>query len=80
MIERASLSEIKFHTRSLNFAPGRVTHHHIKGAILLYLTIAITFVGLFTFIGSLVLKAFSGLSLDDIHLVVAATGRSSAAF
>ena len=35
------------------------------GAILLYLTIAITFVALSTFIGSLVPKAFSGLSLDD---------------
>ena len=35
------------------------------GAILLYLTIAITFVALFTFIGSLVPKAFSWLSLDD---------------
>ncbi len=31
------------------FAPGRVTHHHIMGAILLYLTIAITFVALLTF-------------------------------
>jgi hypothetical protein len=47
------------------FAPGRVTQHHIMGAILLYLTIAITFVALFTFIGSLVPKAFSGLSLED---------------
>jgi hypothetical protein len=65
MIERASLSENNFHARSLNFAPGCVAHHHIMGAILLYLTIAITFVALFTFIGSLVPKAFSGLSLDD---------------
>jgi hypothetical protein len=47
------------------FAPGRVTQHHIMGAILLYLTIAIIFVALFTFIGSLVPKAFSGLSLED---------------
>jgi Ion channel len=47
------------------FAPGRVTHHHVMGAVLLYLTIAITFVALFTFIGSLVPKAFSGLSLED---------------
>jgi hypothetical protein len=35
------------------------------GTILLYLTIAITFVVLFTFIGTLVPKAFSGWSLDD---------------
>src|SRR4030081_1982707 len=47
MIERALPSEINFHARSLNFAPGRVTHHHIMGAILLYLTIVITFVALF---------------------------------
>jgi hypothetical protein len=47
------------------FAPGRVTFHHIMGAILLYLTIAITFMALFTFIGSVVPGAFSGLSLDD---------------
>jgi hypothetical protein len=47
------------------FAPGRVTHHRVMGAILLYLTIAITFAALFAFIGSLVPKAFSGLSLED---------------
>jgi len=47
------------------FGSGRVTYHHIIGAILLYLTIAITFVALFTFIGSLAPKAFSGLSLED---------------
>src|ERR1700724_3392488 len=47
------------------FAPGRVTHHHVMGAVLLFLTIAITFVALFTFIGSLVPKAFSGLSVED---------------
>jgi Ion channel len=47
------------------FGSGRVTYHHIMGAILLYLTIAITFVALFTFIGSLASEAFSGLSLED---------------
>ena len=47
------------------FGSGRVTYHHIMGAILLYLTIAITFVALFTFIGSLAPKALSGLSLED---------------
>jgi hypothetical protein len=47
------------------FGPGRVTHHHIMGAILLYLTIAIIFVALFTFTGSLVPKAFSGLAVED---------------
>jgi hypothetical protein len=47
------------------FGPGRVTYHHIMGAILLYLTIAVTFVALFTFVGSAVPKAFSGLSVQD---------------
>jgi hypothetical protein len=47
------------------FGPGRVTHHHIMGAILLYLTIAIIFVALFTFVGSAVPKAFSGLAVED---------------
>jgi hypothetical protein len=47
------------------FASGRVTYHHVIGAVLLYLTIAVTFVALFTFVGSLAPKAFSGLSLED---------------
>jgi hypothetical protein len=47
------------------FGPGRVTYHHIMGAVLLYLTVAIIFVALFTFVGTLVPKAFSGLALED---------------
>jgi hypothetical protein len=47
------------------FGPGRVTHHHIMGAILLYLTIAVIFVALFTFVSSLLPKAFSGLAVED---------------
>jgi hypothetical protein len=47
------------------FGPGRVTHHHIMGAILLYLTIAVIFVSLFTFVGSAIPKAFSGLAVQD---------------
>lgn len=47
------------------FAPGRITYHRIVGAILLYLTIAVTFVSLFTFVGLLVPNAFSGLSFED---------------
>jgi Ion channel len=47
------------------FGPGRVTHHHIMGAILLYMTIAVIFVALFTFVGSAVPKAFSGLAVED---------------
>jgi hypothetical protein len=47
------------------FGSGRVTYHHIMGAILLYLTIAIIFVALFTFVGSAIPKAFSGLVVED---------------
>ncbi|HEY3791414.1 MAG TPA: potassium channel family protein [Bradyrhizobium sp.] len=47
------------------FSPGRVTYHHIMGAVLLYLTIAVSFVPLFAFVGSLIPKAFSGMSMQD---------------
>jgi len=47
------------------FAPGRVTYHHVMGAILLYLVIAVSFVPLFAFVGSLLPKAFSGISMQD---------------
>jgi hypothetical protein len=47
------------------FGPGRVNYHHIMGAVLLYLTVAIIFLALFTFVGTLVPKAFSGMSLED---------------
>jgi hypothetical protein len=47
------------------FGPGRVTYHHIMGAILLYLTIAVIFVALFTFVGAAVPQAFSGLAVQD---------------
>ena len=35
------------------------------GAILLYLTIGVTFVALYTFLGLLIPDAFSGISLKD---------------
>jgi hypothetical protein len=47
------------------FAPGRVTHHRIIGAILVYLSIAVIFTALFTMIGLLVPNAFSGMSFED---------------
>jgi hypothetical protein len=47
------------------FSPGRVTYHHIMGAVLLYLVIAVTFVAVFAFVGSLIPKAFSGMSMQD---------------
>src|SRR5216684_3441110 len=47
------------------FASGRVTHHRIIGAILVYLSVAVTFTALFTMIGLLVPKAFSGMLFED---------------
>jgi ion channel len=47
------------------FAPGRVNSHRIVGAILVYLSIATTFVALFTFVGLLIPKAFSGMTFED---------------
>ena len=47
------------------FAPGRVNYHRIVGAILVYLSIAATFVALFTFVGLLIPKAFSGMRFED---------------
>src|SRR5262245_30185469 len=40
------------------FAPGPVTYHRVMGAILLYLAIGWTFVGVFTLVGLLVPNAF----------------------
>jgi hypothetical protein len=47
------------------FAPGRVSYHRIIGAILVYLSVALTFAALFTIVGLLVPQAFSGMVLDD---------------
>jgi hypothetical protein len=48
------------------FAPrGRVTTHHIMGAVLLYLTIAVVFLALFMFVASLIPNAFSGMPMQD---------------
>lgn len=47
------------------FAPGRVTYHRVIGAVLLYLTVAVIFSALYTFIGTLVPEAFSGMKVED---------------
>ncbi|ERF84361.1 two pore domain potassium channel family protein [Bradyrhizobium viridifuturi] len=47
------------------FAPGRVTYHRVIGAILFYLTVAVIFVALYTFIGTLVPDAFAGMKIED---------------
>ena len=47
------------------FAPGRVTYHRIVGAILIYLSVAVIFMALYTIVGLMVPKAFSGIVFDD---------------
>jgi hypothetical protein len=47
------------------FAPGRVTYHRVIGAVLLYLTVAVVFAALYTFVGTLVPTAFSGMKVQD---------------
>jgi hypothetical protein len=47
------------------FAPGRVSYHRIVGAVLVYLSVAVTFSALFTIVGMLVPQAFSGMVLED---------------
>ena len=47
------------------FAKGRVSYHRIVGAILVYLTVAVTFSALFTIVGLSVPNAFSGMLFED---------------
>jgi hypothetical protein len=47
------------------FAAGRITYHRVMGAVLLYLTVAVIFAALFTFVGTLQPKAFAGLAVQD---------------
>jgi hypothetical protein len=47
------------------FGPGRVTYHRVIGAILLYLTLGLTFVAAYTFVGLLAPDAFTGLTVTD---------------
>jgi hypothetical protein len=47
------------------FAPGRITYHRVIGAVLLYLTVAVIFASLYTFVGTLASKAFSGMIVED---------------
>jgi hypothetical protein len=44
------------------FSPGRVNYHRIIGAVLVYLSVALTFVALYSFVGLLVPNAFSGMT------------------
>ncbi len=47
------------------FGPGRVTYHRVIGAVLLYLTLGLTFVAAYTFVGLLDPDAFTGLTVTD---------------
>jgi hypothetical protein len=47
------------------FAAGLINYHRVMGAVLLYLTTAVTLAALFTFVGTLMPKAFSGMTVED---------------
>jgi hypothetical protein len=47
------------------FGAGRITYHRVIGAILLYLTIGIVFVALYTLVGALAPGSFEGISVHD---------------
>lgn len=47
------------------FAEGRVSHHRIVGAVLLYILVALIFVALFVMLGVCQPGAFSNLAFDD---------------
>lgn len=47
------------------FGGGRVTHHRVMGAVLLYLTIAVMFAAMFRLIGAIAPWAFSGMTMAD---------------
>jgi hypothetical protein len=45
------------------FEPGRITYHRVVGAILLYLTIGLVFVALYSLVGAASPHAFNGLTV-----------------
>ncbi|HEX9328908.1 MAG TPA: ion channel [Reyranella sp.] len=45
------------------FEPGRITYHRVVGAILLYLTIGLVFVALYSLVGAASPNAFNGLTV-----------------
>lgn len=55
------------------FAPGPVTLHRINGAILLYLTIGMTFAGLYTLIALSATGAITGLNVADTRSLASTT-------
>jgi voltage-gated potassium channel Kch len=55
------------------FAPGRITHHRIEGAIILYLNIAVAFTSVFRMIQELNPGAFSNTPAHQTEAVAAST-------
>jgi len=51
------------------FSPGRITYHRVRGAVVLYLTIAFLFAWIFRLIAGLVPHAFSGLTVHPGHIL-----------
>jgi hypothetical protein len=47
------------------FEAGRITYHRVIGAVLLYLTIGLLFVALYTLVGTLSPSAFQGLTIAE---------------
>jgi hypothetical protein len=45
------------------YEPGRITYHRVVGSVMLYLTIGLMFVALYTLVGALMPDAFNGLSV-----------------
>jgi Ion channel len=47
------------------FGGGRVTHHRVMGAVLLYFTVAVLFAATYRLVGAIVPKAFAGMTMED---------------
>jgi hypothetical protein len=60
------------------FAPGRATYHRINGAVVLYLTIGLIFVGLCGLLDLLAPHAFSGLNLEEGERLASSTANGTA--
>jgi hypothetical protein len=52
------------------FAPGKVTHHRIIGGILLFLSIGLVFVAIFSFVLLLAPDAFANIQLRNGHVPI----------
>jgi hypothetical protein len=53
------------------FAPGRITHHRIEGAIILYLNIAVAFTSLYRLISELDPAAFTEIPMHQTEAAAA---------